>query len=140
MLELFKGSNVRLALLEERLHLYEELSKEMLLKLETAVEKISEANQNVAKILVRHEERLDKTIQADQQFVKVLEELKNTNEKKIDAHKKELDDLVKKVEDLFKFRWLVAGGLAVAVFLGSHIDFVEVFTPDLSPDRVQTKP
>ena len=81
MAGLFGTSDVRLAVLEEKLTVYEELSKEMLAKLETAVEKISEANQSVAKILVRHEERLDQTIQSDNAIMKLLEELKSSHQK-----------------------------------------------------------
>lgn len=125
----FRGSDVRLAVLEEKLDVYEELSKEMLAKLETAVDKISEANQNVAKILVRHEERLDQTIQSDNAIMKLLEELKKSHEKDT----KEIDDkitiLSTRVDELSKFRWIFAGILLVVGIIAGQINVLESMFP-----------
>lgn len=125
----FRGPDVRLAVLEEKLDVYEELSKEMLAKLETAVDKISEANQNVAKILVRHEERLDQSIQSDNAIMKLLEELKKSHEK--DA--KEIDDKITvlntRVDELSKFRWIFAGILLVVGIIAGQINVLESMFP-----------
>ena len=51
----------RLAVLESKLDIYEDLSKEMLDKLERAVGTISENSNRVAVILERHENRLDES-------------------------------------------------------------------------------
>lgn len=125
----FRGPDVRLAVLEEKLDVYEELSKEMLAKLETAVDKISEANQNVAKILVRHEERLDQTIQSDNAIMKLLEELKRSHEKDT----KEVDDKITvlntRVDELSKFRWIFAGILLVVGIIAGQINVLESMFP-----------
>ena len=49
----------KLAVLESKLNIYEDLSKEMLDKLEKAVGTISDNSNKVAIILERHEGRLD---------------------------------------------------------------------------------
>ena len=127
----FRGSDVRLAVLEEKLDVYEELSREMLSKLEAAVDKISEANQNVAKILVRHEERLDQSIQSDTAIIKLLDELKinYTNDK--NATDVKIDDLYKKLGELSRFRWILAGVLLAVGFFVGKVDVQEAMFPSV---------
>ena len=50
------GSDPKVAVLESKLNIYEDLSREMLTKLEAAVEKISEGNNRIAQILTKHDE------------------------------------------------------------------------------------
>ena len=125
----FRGPDVRLAVLEEKLDVYEELSKEMLAKLETAVDKISEANQNVAKILVRHEERLDQTIQSDNAIMKLLEELKKSHEKDAKETEDKINILNTRVDELSKFRWIFAGILLVVGIIAGQINVLESMFP-----------
>ena len=66
----------KLAVLESKLDIYEDLSKEMLDKLERAVATISENSNRVAIILERHENRLAESERADQLIIKMIEELK----------------------------------------------------------------
>ena len=53
----FGISNKQLAVLESKFQIYENLTQQMLYKLEKAVDKISESNHTVAIILERHENR-----------------------------------------------------------------------------------
>jgi len=102
-----------ISVLEAKFQIYEDLSKEMLDKLERAVDKISESNQNVALILERHENRLD---QVDKAEAAILELIKGINNK--------LEKLEKKVEDLSKFRWITMGVVAAATLvIGSSTFF-----------------
>ena len=112
------GVNKDLSVLEAKFQIYEDLSKEMLDKLERAVDKISESNQNVALILERHENRLD---QVDKAEAAILELIKGINGK--------LEKLEKKVEDLSKFRWVTMGVVTFAtIVLGSATFFSNVLT------------
>jgi Mg2+ and Co2+ transporter CorA len=131
---LLKDAGVRMAVLEEKLNVYEELSREMLSKLESAVDKISEANQNVAKILVRHEERLDQTLQSDAAIMKLLEGMKDQNKE----DKKAMDDKIStletsiksahdKIADMSKYRWVFSGVLLLAMFLISESNVIGDF-------------
>ena len=107
-----------LSILEAKFQIYEDLSKEMLDKLERAVDKISESNQNVALILERHENRLEQVDKAD---AALLELIKGINTK--------LEKLEKKVEDLSKFRWLTMGVATTAiVVIGSATFFGNLLT------------
>ena len=130
MANLFGSSNVRLAVLEEKLNVYEDLSREMLSKLETAVDKISEANQSVAKILVRHEERLDQSIQSDTAIIKLLDELKSNHKKDIEATELKVNTLDSRIDDLSRFRWLAAGVLLVVGIIAGQVNVLESMFPD----------
>jgi len=65
-----------LEVLEAKFQIYEDLSKEMLDKLERAVDKISESNQNVALILERHENRLEQSDRADTAIMELIKDVK----------------------------------------------------------------
>ncbi len=127
----FRGSDVRLAVLEEKLDVYEELSREMLSKLEAAVDKISEANQNVAKILVRHEERLDQTIQSDTAIMKLLDEIKIKHQTDISHTETEISNLKTRFDELSKFRWIFAGVLLVVGIIAGQVNVLESMFPSV---------
>ena len=55
----------KLAVLESKLNIYEDLSKEMLDKLERAVTTISDNSNKIAIVLERHENRLDDSEKSD---------------------------------------------------------------------------
>jgi hypothetical protein len=114
----------KVAVLESKLNIYEELSREMLAKLEAAVEKISEGNNRIANILAKHDERIDQTIKTDKLIIKMIEDVKDENKedhKKVISRMEELED---KVENLTKFRWQVGGVIAVLVVLVGIVDFI----------------
>lgn len=139
---LVKDAGVRMAVLEEKLSVYEELSREMLAKLESAVDKISEANQNVAKILVRHEERLDQSLQSDASIIRLIEELREQNKiefKRVDDEmlslKASIDNANAKIADISRFRWVFAGALLILTFIISESKVLEkLFSEQIQPD------
>ena len=63
----------KLAVLESKLTMYEDLSREMLAKLESAVEKISEGNSRIATILTKHDERIEQSIKTDELIIKMID-------------------------------------------------------------------
>ena len=69
--------------LESRLETYENLSNQMLDRLEKAIDRITESNHTIAIILERHENRLQENSQSNELLVKMVEELKNDIDKKI---------------------------------------------------------
>ena len=70
------ADNSKVAVLESKVDLYEELSKEMLAKLEAAVVKISEGIARIATILAKHDERIEQSIKSDELIIKMIDELK----------------------------------------------------------------
>lgn len=105
----------KLAVLESKLDIYEDLSKEMLDKLERAVGTISENSNKVAIILERHENRLDESDKNDKLIIKMLDEVKVSNTKEHEAVIKRIDKVENRVSELYKFRWIVIGVSIAAV-------------------------
>ncbi|AON98769.1 hypothetical protein LIS061010_184 [Synechococcus phage S-RIM2] len=100
----------KLAVLESKLDIYEDLSKEMLDKLERAVSTISENSNKIAIVLERHENRLDESERADQLILKMMEEMKVQEEKNHTILHDRIDTIQKKVDANQKF---VFGAMAV---------------------------
>jgi len=106
----------KLAVLESKLDIYEDLSKEMLDKLERAVATISENSNRVAIILERHESRLNESDKNDAAILKLVEKV----EQKIDS-------VEKRVNDLSRFRWMTVGIATAAVVIIKSADFFSIF-------------
>lgn len=131
----------KLDVLEAKFNIYEELSRQMMDKLEVAVDKISEANNKIATILTKHDERIDQTIRNDENFAKQLDELKEENKEDHKAVIKRIDGLEVKVQELIKFRWVIAGAVLILSFVFSQSTMVvDILTPDNQPNyRIETK-
>lgn len=113
------GTTARnISVLEAKFSIYEDLSKEMLDKLERAVDKISEGNNSVALILERHESRLE---QADRADLALMELIKDVRHKLI--------ELEKQVSELSKFRWITMGiATSALIVIGSASFFGNILT------------
>ena len=118
----------KLAVLESKLGIYEDLSREMLSKLESAVEKISEGNNRIAMILAKHDERIEQSIKTDELLIKMIDEIKEENEKDHKRISEKFEKVENKLEEFSKFRWQVGGVLAVAVVV---ITVINAFAPRL---------
>jgi len=105
----------KIAVLESKLDIYEELSKEMLDKLEKAVGTISENSNKIAIILERHENRLDESERSDQLILKMLEEIKEKHDKDNELIHKRVSDLQKKVDVNAKF--VIGAGAVLATLV-----------------------
>ena len=116
----------KLAVLESKLGIYEDLSREMLSKLESAVEKISEGNNRIATILAKHDERIEQSMKTDELLVRMIDEIKDENEKDHQEIARKFEKIEQKIEDLVKFRWQVGGVAAVAVIA---ITIINAFVP-----------
>ncbi len=120
----------RLAVLESKLDIYEDLSKEMLDKLERAVGTISDNSNKIAVILERHENRLDESERADQLILKMLEEMKEKQNKDNEVLHERVSLVQKKVDANAKF---VVGAGAVLVTLATILQVVPPFMKALTP-------
>jgi len=130
----------KLAVLESKLDIYEDLSKEMLDKLERAVGTISDNSNKVAVILERHENRLDDQDKTDQLLIKMFEDLKTQNSKDHTKVQTRIDALEKKIDDVIKFRWITVGiALAAVTILKAPDIFGRFLTPQSIPDRISTE-
>ncbi|AIX24066.1 hypothetical protein AAJ61_gp171 [Synechococcus phage ACG-2014j] len=120
----------RLAVLESKLDIYEDLSKEMLDKLERAVGTISENSNRVAVILERHENRLDESERADKLIIGMLEEMKERHDKDHEVVQNRISKIQKKVDTNAKF---VIGAGAVLATLVAVLQVVPPLVKMLTP-------
>ena len=127
----------KLAILESKLDIYEDLSKEMLDKLERAVSTISENSNRVSVILERHENRLDEGDKSNQLIIKMIEEMKAQEEKNHRILHERIDRIQKKVDSNQKF---VVGAGAVLATLVAVLQvvppLVKVLTPPLQSSMI----
>jgi DNA polymerase II small subunit/DNA polymerase delta subunit B len=105
----------RLAVLESKLDIYEDLSKEMLDKLERAVGTISENSNRVAVILERHENRLDESERADKLIIGMLEDMKERHEKDHELVQNRINSIQRKVDANAKF--VIGAGAVLATLV-----------------------
>lgn len=94
----------KLSTLEAKLDIYEDLSKEMLDKLERAVSSIQENTNKTAIILERHENRLDEGDKANSAIIALVERVED-----------KVDELEKKVDENQKY--MVMGTAIIATIV-----------------------
>ena len=128
----------KLAVLESKLDIYEDLSKEMLDKLERAVSTISENSNRVSVILERHENRLDESDKSDQLIIRMIEEMKTQEEKNHTILHDRIDRIQKKVDVNQRF---VIGVTAVLTTLVAVLQVVppiiKVLTPPATASTIE---
>jgi len=148
--------DTRMAVMEEKFSVYEK----MMTKLESAIQTISEINQNISRMLTVHEEKIDNSSRTDELL---FDKLRRIEEKNSEEHQKVVDKLEKleiniqqslndekkeriddietvngKIGEVVKFRWLIVGGLVVAMFIFSNSTIiVDLLTPEQIPARVE---
>ena len=100
----------KLEVLQSKLDIYEDLSKEMLDKLERAVGTISDNSNKVAVILERHENRLDEGDKANQAIIQMIKDHQKYDDRMFKNIDEKIVELDKKVDKNSKF---VIGAMAV---------------------------
>ena len=132
-------SDSKVAQLETKLDIYEELSREMLAKLETAVDKISEGNARIAQILAKHDERIEQSIKSDELIIKMIDEIKDNEEKNHRIIHGRIDKLQEELKSVSKFRWQAGGVLVVAGLLITAVSNVAptFLTPTQAPVTIE---
>lgn len=108
---------VKIAVLEQKLVEFGNIVG----KIDNAIEKLSEVNTNITKMLAVHEERIEQCNRADDLLIKMVDDLKIDNTKEHNQVVSRLDDLEEKVDEISKFRWILGGIGIVAMILISSI-------------------
>jgi hypothetical protein len=125
----FRGSmfqsqttETKLALLEEKLSIYEQMMK----KIDAAIEKISETSQTISKMLVIHEQRIENVTKSDELIIQMVNDIKTSNTADHKVVTERVSEVEKTVEDLLKFRWQVAAiSGAVVLLVGLVVPLVD---------------
>ena len=129
----------KLAVLESKLDIYEDLSKEMLDKLERAVTTISDNSNKVAIILERHESRLNEGDKANAAIIKMINDHQRYDEKMFSRMDEKFEELEKKVEKNNKF---VIGATAVIATIVTVLQvappIIRVLTPQATAVSMHT--
>ena len=99
-------NEVKLAVLEQKI---EDL-KPIVLRIDAAIEKLSEVNTTVSRMLAVHEERITKQEEIDTVLFAKIDKLRD----KMDA---DHDRVLSRLRNLEKRVWMAVGGLAVLTFL-----------------------
>ena len=128
----------KLQVLENKLEIYEDLSKEMLDKLERAVATISENSNKVAIVLERHESRLDESERSDALILNILDEIKEEQKSERERIHERISKIQHKVEENQKY--VVAAGAVLGTIV-TVAQLLPMFGWTLTPvDRNATIP
>jgi uncharacterized coiled-coil protein SlyX len=113
------AEEIRVAVLEQKL---EDL-KDIIVKIDDAIEKLSEVNSNVTKMLAVHEQRISKQEETDSVLFAKIDKLRD----KVD---RDYDALVSRVQTIEKRVWMAIGAIACISFLMNNTRVIEILTPE----------
>ena len=120
-------NKVKLAILEQKI---EDL-KPIVLRIDAAIEKLSEVNTTVSRMLAVHEERITKQEEIDTVLFTKIDKLRD----KMDS---DHDSVLQRLRGLEKRVWMAVGGLAVLTFLMNNNQFTSrILTPVPEPVTIQ---
>jgi len=118
---------VRLAVLDQKL---EDL-KPVVLRIDAAIEKLSEVNTTVSRMLAVHEERITKQEEIDTVLFAKIDKLR-------DKMDRDHDLVLQRIRQLEKRVWMAVGGLAVLTFMINNNGLIsKVLTPPPEPITIQ---
>ena len=105
-------TQTKIALLEERLSVYEQMMR----KIESAIEKIGETSQNISKMLAIHDEKIDQHEKTDNSLSKKIYEMHEESEANCKRVSARIDKLDEEVKEIGKIKWMTVGcGVLLAV-------------------------
>lgn len=113
-------TETRLALLEEKMGVYEQMMK----RIDSAIEKISETSQSISKMLAIHNERLEQCTKADDSILVMIDNMRKDNKEHYESLNDELngrlDKVEEKVEEISKIKWMTVGcGTLLAILVAA---------------------
>ena len=113
----------KLEVLQSKLDIYEDLSKEMLDKLERAVTTISDNSNKIAIVLERHENRLDEGERVNDAIVQMIKDHQKYDDRMFKQLDIKIEELNKKTDRNTRF---VVGATAV---IATIVTVLQVFPP-----------
>jgi len=123
----------KLAVLESKLDIYEDLSKEMLDKLERAVTTISDNSNKIAIVLERHENRLDEGERVNDAIIEMIKDHQKYDDRMFKNISEKIEALEKKTDRNTRF---VVGATAVIATLVTILQVVPPIIRVLTPRNI----
>jgi len=112
------AEQIKIAIVEQKL---EDL-KEIVVRIDNAIEKLSEVNSNVSRMLAVHEERITKQEEIDNILFDKIDKLRD----KID---RDYDSIVSRVHVIEKRIWMAIGAIVCISFLLRVPAALQILTP-----------
>jgi len=112
------AEDVKVAVLEQKL---EDL-KDIIVKIDDAIEKMSEVNSNVGRMLAVHEQRITKQEEVDNLLFTKIDKLRD----KVD---RDYDSIVSRVQTIEKRVWMAIGAIACLTFIANNSRLLHILTP-----------
>ena len=112
------AEEIKVAVLEQKI----EDVKDIIVKIDNAIEKLSEVNSNVSKMLAVHEEKITKQEETDNILFAKIDKLRD----KVDI---DYDRIVSRVQTIEKRVWMAIGALACLTFLVRVPAALQILTP-----------
>jgi hypothetical protein len=112
------AEEIKVALLEQKI----EDVKDIIVKIDNAIEKLSEVNSNVSKMLAVHEEKIIKQEETDNILFAKIDKLRD----KVDI---DYDRIVSRIQTIEKRVWMAIGALACLTFLLRVPSALQILTP-----------
>ena len=120
-------NQVKLALVEQKL---EDL-KPIILKIDAAIEKLSEVNTTVSRMLAVHEERITKQEEVDSILFAKIDKLRD----KMDS---DHDSVLQRLRGLEKRVWMAMGAVTVITLITNNSGlFSNILTTQSYPSRIE---
>ena len=113
------AEEIKVAVLEQKL----EDVKDIIVKIDDAIEKLSEVNSNVTKMLAVHEQRISKQEETDSILFTKIDKLRD----KVD---RDYDALVSRVQTIERRVWMAIGAIACITFVINNTRVIEILTPE----------
>jgi len=122
------AEEIKVAVLEQKL---EDL-KDIIVKIDDAIEKLSEVNSNVTKMLAVHEQRISKQEETDNLLFTKIDKLR-------DKVVRDYDSIVSRVQTIEKRVWMAIGAIACISFLMNNTRMIEILTPEPQPTILEQR-
>jgi len=122
------AEEIKVAVLEQKL----EDVKDIIVKIDNAIEKLSEVNSNVSKMLAVHEEKITKQEEIDNILFAKIDKLRD----KVDL---DYDRVVSRVQTIEKRVWMAIGALACLTFLLRVPAALQILTPQSQSSIIEQR-
>ncbi len=107
---------VKIAVLEQKLIDFSNI----VYKLDDAIEKLSEVNSNIIKMLAVHDEKIEQCNRSDDLIVKMVDGIKDDYSKEHKNVTERIEKIEQKVEEINKIKWMTVGcGVLLVVMTGA---------------------